>query len=123
MNPFFANLSIYQSMATTLNTNPDFLMALSSMESGWLDPHNQGLHNLFGVTHGGGNNLSFDTYQKAADYWVKTFGPYVQGTTTIDDFIAGLKKSHYNTKNKKYYIELKDQLAAVLKYKKACGIQ
>jgi len=75
MNPFFANLSIYQNMATTLETNADFLMALSSMESGWLDAHNQGVHNLFGVTHGGGNNLSFDTYQKAADYWVKTFGP------------------------------------------------
>jgi hypothetical protein len=57
MNGFFANLAIYQSMATTLKTNPDFLMALSTMESGWLDPHNQGLRNLFGDTQGGGNNL------------------------------------------------------------------
>jgi hypothetical protein len=49
---FFANLSIYQGMAKALNTNPDFLMALSSIENGWLDSHNQGLHNLFGVRHG-----------------------------------------------------------------------
>jgi hypothetical protein len=53
----------------------------------------------------------------------KHSGAYVKGATTIDDFIAGLKKAHYNTINKKYYIELKDQLAAVIKYKKACGIQ
>jgi hypothetical protein len=123
MNPFFANLAIYQSMAQTLNTNADFLMALSSMESGWLDPHNQGLHNLFGVTHGGGKNLSFATYQQAADFWVKTFGPYVQGAATISDFIAGLTKAHYNTVNKNYYVELKKQLATVMKYKQACGIQ
>lgn len=74
MNPFVANLAVYQNMANTLNTNADFLMALSSMERGWLDPHNKGLHNLFGVTEAGGNNLSFPTYQAAAGYWVKVFG-------------------------------------------------
>ncbi len=123
MNGFFANLPIYQSMAATLKKNADFLMALSSMESGWLDPHNQGLHNLFGVTQGGGNNLSFATYQSAADFWVKAFGPYVQGSARIDDFIAGMKKADYNTVNKNDYIELKKQLAAVTKYKTACGIK
>ena len=57
MQPFFDNMGIYQGMADSLETNVDFLLALSSMESGWLDPHNQSLHNLFGVTKAGGNNL------------------------------------------------------------------
>jgi PPE-repeat protein len=75
MNPFFANLSIYQNMASTLETNADFLMALSSMESGWLDAHNQGLHNLFGVTHGGGNNLSSIHIRKPPTTGSKHSGP------------------------------------------------
>jgi hypothetical protein len=123
MNPFFANLAVYQNMAKTLNTNADFLMALSSMESGWLDPHNQGLHNLFGVTEAGGNNLSFPTYQAAADYWVKVFGKYVQNTTSMDSFVAGLRAAGYNSVNKNYDQELKRQLSAVMKYKTACGIK
>lgn len=71
-------------------TNEDFLMALSSMESGWLDPHNQDLHNLFGVTKAGGNNLNFPTYQKAADFWIDNFGDNVRGAKTMDDFVAGI---------------------------------
>ncbi|HQI21437.1 MAG TPA: hypothetical protein PLW55_18930, partial [Leptospiraceae bacterium] len=76
MEPFFENVEIYRSMAKQLQTDADFLMALSSMESGWLDPHNQKLCNLFGVTKAGGNNLAFESYQKAADFWCEHFGPY-----------------------------------------------
>jgi hypothetical protein len=123
MPRFFANLAIYQDMAKRLDTNADFLMALSSIECGWLDDHNQGLHNLFGVTEAGGNNLSFASYQKAADYWIEHFGDYVQGTKTMDDFVAGIKKSGYNTVNPYYYTKLKAQLNTLLKYEKACGIQ
>ena len=91
MPRFFENLSIYQDMAKNLDTDVDFLMALSSMESGWLDDHNQGLHNLFGVTKAGGNNLSFASYQKAAEYWIEHFGPHVKGTKTMDEFVEGIK--------------------------------
>ncbi len=45
-------------MAQTANTNVDFLMALSALESGWNGPHSQELHNLFGVTNAGGSNLT-----------------------------------------------------------------
>nr|WP_294551644.1 glucosaminidase domain-containing protein [uncultured Rhodopila sp.] len=123
MNPFFANLALYQDMAKTLETDADFLMSLSSMESGWLNAHNQGLHNLFGVTAAGGNNLSFTTYQKAADFWVEHFGDYVRGAKTMDAFADGLKKAKYNSVNPAYYDELKKQLATVVKYKNACGIR
>ncbi len=119
----FANLAKYQNMAKTLNTNADFPMALSSIESGWLDPHNQGLHNLFGVTEAGGNNLSFPTYPAAADYWVKVFGKDVHNTTSMDSFAAGLRAAGYNSVNKNYDHELKRQLAAVIKYKTACGMK
>jgi hypothetical protein len=123
MPSFFANLKIYQDMAKTLETDADFLMALSSMESGWLDAHNQGLHNLFGVTKAGGNNLSFASYQKAADFWIEHFGSYVQGASTMDDFVAGIKAAKYNSVNPTYYTDLKKQLDTVIKYKKACGIE
>jgi flagellum-specific peptidoglycan hydrolase FlgJ len=39
-------------MAQRLDTNADFIMALSAHESGWLGTHSQQLYNLFGVTHG-----------------------------------------------------------------------
>ncbi|NJO14519.1 MAG: glucosaminidase domain-containing protein [Thioploca sp.] len=122
MRPFFDNLKIYKDIARQLQTNADFLMALSSMESGWLDPHNQVLHNLFGVTKAGGNNLSFASYQACADYWVQHFGSYVKGTTTMDQFVEGLKKSEYNSVNPNYYTHLKNQLKTIEKYKKACGV-
>jgi hypothetical protein len=122
MKPFFENLPIYQNMAAKLQIDADFLLALSSKESGWLEPHNQKLRNLFGVTNAGGPNLAFVSYQKSADFWVKHFGEHVKGARTMDDFAEGLKKAHYNTKNPKYYTELKDQLETIIKYKKACGI-
>lgn len=123
MTPFFANTIIYVAMAKELQTDPDFIMALSSMESGWLDPHNQSLHNLFGVTNAGKNNLAFASYQKAADYWLEHFGPFVKGARTMDDFAAGLKKAKYNTANPDYYTHLKNQLKTVIKFKTVCGVK
>ena len=93
---FFGNFSIYQSMATTLNTNVDMIMAVSAYESGWLGQHAQDLHNLFGLTNAGGNNLSFSTYQASANYWTQHIGPSVQGTQTFDSFFGGLMGEGYN---------------------------
>jgi hypothetical protein len=122
MGPFFANLPLYQAMGNTLDTDANFLMALSSLESGWLDSHNRGLHNLFGVTNAGGNNLSFASYNKSADFWIAHFGSYVQGSHTMADFAAGLKKAKYNSVNPHYYTGLIKQLDTIIKYRKACGI-
>ncbi len=98
-------------------------MALSSMESGWLDPHNQSLHNLFGVTNAGKANLSFVSYEKAADFWIGLFGAHVKGARTMDDFAKGLKQAHYNTVNPNYYTILSNQLKTVIKFKQACGVK
>ena len=123
MNPFFQNLAIYRGMAKTLNTDADVRMALSSMESGWLNPHNQGLHNLFGVTQAGADNLSFSTYRAAAEYWTKHFGPYVNDANSMRDFADGLRRAKYNTANPDYYVNLRKQYSSVLKFKTACGVK
>src|SRR5436853_4758109 len=86
---FFSNLDLYKDVANKLNTNPEFVMAHSSWESGWLGPHAKELHNIFGLTHGGKKNLRFDTYQEGADVYVKTVQGTVSGAATIDDFGTG----------------------------------
>ncbi len=99
---FFANKSIYEDMARKLNINADFLMTLSSLESGWLDDHNAGLRNLFGVTNAGRNNLNFPSYQASADDWMRRYASFVQGARTMEEFANGLKKvppNGYNTVN------------------------
>lgn len=123
MKPFFENMPLFRKMATQLEIDVDFIVALSSMESGWLDPHNQGLHNLFGVTKAGGNNLSFETYEKGADFWIDHFGGYVKASRTMEDFAEGLKKARYNSVNKDYYTHLVNQLRTVRKYKTACKVE
>jgi RHS repeat-associated protein len=65
---------IFKSMAKTANTDADFIAALSAYESGWLGPHAQDLNNPFGLTAAGGNDLSFSSYQGAADYWMNKAG-------------------------------------------------
>ena len=96
---FFANLPIYNSMGTTLNSSPDFIMSVSSVETGWLGSHAQEIQNLFGLTNKGGNDLIFKGrggYQASADYWTKHVGSYVRNAKTMPDFLTGLKKDGYN---------------------------
>ncbi len=112
---FFETRAIYEEMAKRLDTNAEFLMALSSWESGWMDAHNRALHNLFGVTHAGANNLSFASDQEAANYWVTHYGSYVRGAKTMDEFVAGLRCAHYNP-HPEYYGAVKRQLDTVRKY-------
>ncbi|HVC60011.1 MAG TPA: glucosaminidase domain-containing protein [Acetobacteraceae bacterium] len=113
---FFENRAIYEEMAKRLDTDAEFLMALSSWESGWGDAHNRALHNLFGVTNHGANNLSFASDQEAADYWVTHYGSYVRGARTMDEFIAGLRRAHYNP-HAGYYDNVKKRLETVRKYR------
>lgn len=120
---FFANKLIYEDMARKLNTSPDFLMTLSSLESGWLDDHNAALHNLFGVTNAGRNNLNFPSYQASADNWIRRYAAFVQGARTIEEFANGLKKvppNGYNTVNPNYYSSLVHQLHTLQRYKAIC---
>jgi hypothetical protein len=94
---------IADGLATTWNTNVDFILALSAYESGW-DPvysgatHSPPINNPFGLTQAGGNDLTFPSLQAAAAYWSQNDGAYIQGDTTIQQFAAALQP-HYNTVN------------------------
>jgi hypothetical protein len=123
---FFDNKALYEDMASKLNTDTDFLMALSSFESGWLNDHNANLHNLFGVTHAGGKNLHYTSFQAAAEDWIQRYGTYVEGTKTIEAFVAGLRKvppHGYNTVNPDYDDEVIRQVNTVKKYKGICKVE
>ena len=80
---FFTMLPILNTAASKLSVPSNFIVGLSSYESGWLDNHNYALNNLFGLTNAGGKNLSFPSFQASANYFVSNVGSYVQGTNTI----------------------------------------
>lgn len=75
-----------RALADRLGTRVEFLLGLSSYESGWLDAHNSGLNNPFGLTRAGGNNLRFDSIDAAVRYWERLFGDQVRGATSAEDF-------------------------------------
>jgi hypothetical protein len=51
------------------------------------------------------------------------FGEQVRGARSMDEFIADLRRAHYNMRDPNYDSELRDTYAAVERYKRACGIQ
>jgi len=120
---FFNLLPLFRDMATQLNIDVRFLLALSAKESGWNGEHAQELHNLFGVTHGGGNNFNYSSYDEAARDWIRRYSSYVASATTIDDFVAGLKKAGYNSLDKKYYDKIKKMVESVDKYASLCNVK
>ncbi len=122
---FFGNIGLYRNMAIQLRTEVVFLVALSAYESGWLDNHNFGLHNLFGVTNAGRNNLRYRSFQAAADDWIRRFGQYVSGTETMQQFIEGLRKvppNGYNNVNPDYDNTLRSMVNTVERIAERCGI-
>ena len=120
VNDFFNDLyPVLQKLAEELAINEDFILALSSYESGWYNAHNRGLNNPFGMTQGGGNNLKFASAKAAADAWHRTFGDQVRGVKTIDAFVKGLLSPPrvYNTVNKHWGTKVKEQNNSVVKRK------
>ena len=87
-----------------LDVDEDFLLALVAFEDAWgQDVHNKKLHNLFGVTQAGGNNIAFSTYEDCVAFWERTYGPKVRGIKNLDDFIVSMKRIGYNSVNKQCY--------------------
>ncbi|MBI1753184.1 MAG: glucosaminidase domain-containing protein [Acidobacteria bacterium] len=86
-----------QSVATALNTNVNFVGAQASMESGWLNAHNAGLNNLFGLTRGGGRNIAFGSLADSGTAYVNAAAvnginpTKVYGATTIQQFANQLQ--------------------------------
>lgn len=119
---FFESIApLIAPLAQRLQLQEDLLLALVAFEDSWgQDEHNKRLHNLFGITQAGGNNLAFETYQACIDYWELHFGPQVKGIQDLDAFIAAMKKIGYNSVNAAYYETFKKVYASVQKYKLAC---
>lgn len=129
---FFQNMGIYSKMAEQAKVNVNFIMALSALESHWDDTHAQDLGNLFGLTHGGHNNIDFRNnktlseqagYQASADYWTSHYGSKVAGATDLATFWSDLqpKKGKYNTKNSDYFSTLSDVYDSVLQRREDCN--
>lgn len=100
-NFFNLMMPIATALAAEWDTSANFILALSAYESGW-DPvysgptHTKPINNPFGLTQGGGDDMSFQTLQDAEAYWSSNDGKYVQGATTINQFATDLQP-HYNT--------------------------
>jgi hypothetical protein len=97
---------LFKTMGRAANTDPAFIAALAAYESSWLGKHARDLHNPFGLTAGGGNDLSFPTYDAAANYWLyhagrdrKGFASIVSGMDTIEEFASALNAAGYNAVN------------------------
>jgi hypothetical protein len=88
---FFKQAPIFNNLAKQLNTKALFLMAQSSWETAYLGPHAQALNMMFGMTHAGGNDISYSSFQASANSYYKAYSPYVSNTSTMDQFTAGLK--------------------------------
>jgi len=120
---FFESIvPLVRPMAARLNVDEDLLLALVAFEDSWgQDEHNKALHNIFGITHAGGNNIAFPTYEACVEFWERNYGAKVRGIRTLEDFITAMKKIGYNSVNKSYYDTFRAVYQSVLKYKLACN--
>jgi hypothetical protein len=84
-------------LAGRLGIDETWLLGLAAHESGWLDPHDRELNDPFGVTHGGGPNVRYNTIADAVAYWEHRYGPIVRGATSAQDFVQRLYEANYNT--------------------------
>ncbi|NVN91514.1 MAG: glucosaminidase domain-containing protein [Desulfuromonadales bacterium] len=112
-----------EKVAKQYNFDPNYLLAISALESGWLGAHAHELNNAFGLTKGGGNNLEFKNFSESVEFWGKTFGSKASGAVSIDDFISKLQtdlrkqggNGKYNTVNPKWGTEIRNAYHSVLK--------
>ncbi len=121
---FDTMIPLVRPMATRLTVDEDFLLAIVAFEDSWgQDAHNKKLHNIFGLTKAGGNNLAFSSYQACVDYWERNYGAKVKGIQDLEKFIAAMKEIGYNSVNPSYYSTFRDVYRSVRAYKSACKVK
>jgi hypothetical protein len=89
--------SPFPDLAQRLGIDETWLLGLAAHESGYLDLHDREINDPFGVTHGGGANVHYDSMADAVAYWERRYGPTVQGATSAKDFVSRLFSTRYNT--------------------------
>jgi hypothetical protein len=120
VNRFFELLyDLISNAATELGVNEDFILALSSYESGWYNDHNLGLNNPFGLTKGGGRNLKFDSVDNAIDLFKRNYGSQIQGVSTIEEFTRAMLGGPlvYNSVNPKWAVKVQEQYRTIVRRK------
>lgn len=70
-------------LADRLGIEENWLFGLAAYESEWLNSHNRGLNNPFGVTHGGGRNVGYPSIADAIAFWEEKYGPIVHSATSL----------------------------------------
>ncbi len=81
-----------EEMAKRLNTKPEHILALYSLESEWFTKKGAEKNNPFGWK-ANGEVLSFDSLQSALKRWEETTGQRIKDTQTMEDFIRKLQKN------------------------------
>lgn len=51
------------------------------------------------------------------------YGSYMQGTRTLDEFVSGLRRAHYNTADPIHDSKLRNTYSTLQGYRRACGIE
>ena len=103
----------FAACAKRLGIPVDWLLGLSAHESGYLDTENNCLNNPLGLTDGGGLNKKFNSVDDAIAYFENRFGPYIRGAKTINQFINGLKKAHFNDITDSWRTEVKNCIDSI----------
>jgi hypothetical protein len=87
----------FHALAQRLGIDETWLLGLAAHESGYLNGHDRKLNDPFGVTHGGGPNVHYNSIDDAVAYWEHHFGPIVRGASTAEEFVHRLFAAGYNT--------------------------
>ncbi|MGI4802812.1 MAG: hypothetical protein ACRYG8_54035 [Janthinobacterium lividum] len=109
--------------AKRLGIDEDYLLTLAAHEHNWSGAHNDCLHNLFGTTHAGGNNLAYESDEEAVQSWETHYGGGVRGSKSLTDFVARLRAIGYNSNDPDYDHKMAQTYSAVVSHKAACGVK
>ena len=116
-------IPLVRPIAQRLAIDEDYMLTLSVHEHGWSDAHNDRLHNLFGTTHAGGNNLSYPSDAECAQSWEAHYGGAVRGSKTLAEFVSKLRALGYNSKDPGYDHKMKTTYDTIVRLKVSCGVK
>jgi hypothetical protein len=114
-------MKVIKATAEKLGVDVNFVIAHSAYESGWGGAHAQELNNYFGLTHGGGRNIKFDSVQAGADMYVSIVDSKVHGAKTMDSYISGIRGAGFNAINPRYDATLKSIYNLAVRSESALG--
>ena len=116
-------MKVINGAAKSLGVDVNFVLAHSAYESGWGGEHAQDLNNSFGLTHGGGRNIKFDSAQDGANMYITIVDSYIHGVKSMGDYITGIRGAGYNATNPNYDATLQRTYSLVVRSENALGVK